>query len=76
MGIDFYKVLDSDGDVSRCPVCGCMSRWVMKCDGCGDIFCIFCKPQNFIADKPTKESIELSDVTVTCEECGEHTYFS
>ena len=72
MGVDFYKILDSDGEISRCPVCGCMSKWVMRCDKCGKVFCMHCKPENFKEDKEDYSE----DMTVICDNCGEHTYFS
>ena len=54
-----------EGDT--CPMCGKRSWWVMKCNGCGRIFCRNCKPEYFT-------EYDYGDVDITCE-CGAETLF-
>ena len=70
MGIEFYNE-DNFSDHYRCPICGEEGRWVMRCRKCGRIFCMSCKPKNFKEDKEDYSE----DMVITCDNCGEHTYF-
>lgn len=71
MGVDFYNK-DNFSDMYQCPVCGHTGRWVMRCNKCGRVFCMSCKPENFKEDKEDYSE----ELTVICDNCGEHTYFA